>query len=137
MEPTITSTDTTLGALVTDIDLATLDDDTWGAVERAFHQHAVLIFPGQHLSDQEQAEFGARFGEIEQLVPNLETVSISNQKADGSIAEPTEHGAQLQRGNEGWHTDSSYMPLAAKASVFSAHVVPAEGGEGLTREAPE
>jgi alpha-ketoglutarate-dependent taurine dioxygenase len=33
------------------------------------------------------------------------------------------------RGNEGWHTDSSYMPLAAKASVLSAHVVPVEGGQ--------
>ena len=32
-------------------------------------------------------------------------------------------------GNEGWHTDSSYMRLSAKASVLSAHVVPSHGGE--------
>ena len=31
--------------------------------------------------------------------------------------------------NEGWHTDSSYMMLAAKASVLSAHVVPSQGGQ--------
>jgi alpha-ketoglutarate-dependent taurine dioxygenase len=31
--------------------------------------------------------------------------------------------------NEGWHTDSSYMPLAAKASILSAHVVPSAGGQ--------
>jgi len=36
---------------------------------------------------------------------------------------------QIMRGNEGWHTDSSYMPLAAKASVLSAHTVPASGGQ--------
>jgi alpha-ketoglutarate-dependent taurine dioxygenase len=36
---------------------------------------------------------------------------------------------QMLRGNEGWHTDSSYMPLAAKASMLSAHVVPGSGGE--------
>jgi hypothetical protein len=36
---------------------------------------------------------------------------------------------QVMRGNEGWHTDSSYMPLSAKASVLSAHVVPPAGGE--------
>ena len=35
---------------------------------------------------------------------------------------------QMLRGNEGWHTDSSYMPLAAKASILSAHVVPSSGG---------
>jgi alpha-ketoglutarate-dependent taurine dioxygenase len=36
---------------------------------------------------------------------------------------------QVMMGNEGWHTDSSYMRLSAKASVLSAHVVPAHGGE--------
>src|SRR5262249_49839237 len=36
---------------------------------------------------------------------------------------------QMLRGNEGWHTDSSYMPLSAKASILSAHVVPSVGGE--------
>jgi alpha-ketoglutarate-dependent taurine dioxygenase len=36
---------------------------------------------------------------------------------------------QVMRGNEGWHTDSSYMSLAAKASVLSAHTVPTRGGE--------
>jgi alpha-ketoglutarate-dependent taurine dioxygenase len=40
-----------------------------------------------------------------------------------------EFGMQLMRGNEGWHTDSSYMPLAAKASILSAHVVPLAGGQ--------
>ena len=129
MEPKITSTDATLGALVTDIDLAELDDATWTTVESAFHEYGVLIFPGQHLSKEEQVAFGERFGEIEQLAPNLKIVSISNQKQDGSIAKAAEHGSRLQRGNEGWHTDSSYMPLASKASVFSAHVVPAKGGQ--------
>ena len=33
------------------------------------------------------------------------------------------------RGNEGWHTDSTYMPLAAKAAMLMALVVPPEGGE--------
>ena len=32
------------------------------------------------------------------------------------------------RGNEGWHHDSTYMPLQAKGAVFTAEVVPAEGG---------
>ena len=36
---------------------------------------------------------------------------------------------KLLAGNEGWHTDSSYMPLSAKASVLSARVVPSSGGQ--------
>ena len=129
MRPTITPTEATLGAIVTDVDLAHLDDDTWRAIENAFHEHAVLIFPGQDLSDDEQTAFAARFGDIEELAPNMPTVPISNQKPDGSVTRPDEHRTQILRGNEGWHTDSSYMPLAAKASVISAQVVPDEGGQ--------
>ena len=48
---------------------------------------------------------------------------------DGSLHEGDEYSERMLRGNEGWHTDSSFMPLAAKASVISAHVVPHDGGQ--------
>jgi alpha-ketoglutarate-dependent taurine dioxygenase len=125
----ITPTRATLGAIVTGVDLANLEDAEWAAIERAFLTHAVLIFPGQHLSDAAQINFARRFGAIEQLVADREIVSISNQRADGTLMKDDEFGMQLLRGNEGWHTDSSYMPLAAKASILSAHVVPSAGGQ--------
>ena len=40
-----------------------------------------------------------------------------------------DEGFRLLRGNEGWHTDSTYMPLAAKAGMLAALVVPPENGE--------
>ena len=43
--------------------------------------------------------------------------------------EPDHPVMQVVRGNQGWHTDSSYMPVSAKASVLSAKVVPSAGGE--------
>jgi len=129
MALTVEPTAATLGATVTDVDLATLNDSDWVAIERAFHAYAVLIFPGQHLNDAAQVAFGRRFGNIEQLVADREIVPISNQRQDGSLLQDHEHGMQIMLGNEGWHTDSSYMQLAAKASVLSAHVVPATGGQ--------
>ncbi len=125
----ITPTEASLGATVTGVRLAALDDAGWAAVERAFHAHALLLFPGQHLSEAEQVAFARRFGEIEHIIGDLEVVPISNQRRDGSLLADDEPAMQIMRGNEGWHTDSSYMPLAAKASVLSAHVVPPEGGE--------
>ena len=126
----ITSTSgATLGATVTGVRLAALEPSDWRAIEDAFHRHAVLIFPSQHLTADEQARFARRFGEIEHIVPKLDTVPISNQKRDGSLWRDDEGPMPILRGNEGWHTDSSYMPLAAKASVLSAEVVPARGGE--------
>ncbi len=131
MEPTITPLDATFGATVTDIDLADMDDATWGRVEDAFHEYAALVFPAQNLSETAQIAFASRFGDIELLRgdSDAKAVAISNQNPDGSVLQPDEHRYQTLRGNEGWHTDSSYMPLAAKASALSAQVVPAAGGE--------
>jgi alpha-ketoglutarate-dependent taurine dioxygenase len=129
MHPTVERTTATLGAVVTGVDLNALDPTEWQAIRAAFLEHAVLIFPGQHLSAHAQTAFAERFGNIEYLVADRKIIPISNRRADGSLLADHEHGMQVMMGNEGWHTDSSYMRLSAKASVLSAHVVPAHGGE--------
>lgn len=131
MEPIVTPVDATLGAVVTDIDLSAMDEEGWRCVEDAFHDHAVLLFPGQDLTEDEQIAFARRFGDMELLrqESDAEAVSISNLKDDGTAYRADEFRYKTLRGNEGWHTDSSYMPLAAKASVLSAQVVPKKGGE--------
>ena len=85
MEPKIAPIDATLGAVVTGLDLARMDAPTWKTVEQAFHEHAVLVFPGQSLSSEAQVAFANRFGEIELLAadPEQKAVAISNQKPDG------------------------------------------------------
>ena len=131
MQPTITPTEATLGATITDVDLANMDESTWQVVENAFHEFGSLIFPKQHLEEEAQINFAKRFGDLELLYPDdkIEAVSISNQKNDGSLYGSEDFRYKTLRGNEGWHTDSSYMPLAAKASILSAQIVPPEGGE--------
>ena len=47
---TITPLDATLGATITDIDLANMEEATWQCVKDAFHEYALLIYPGQDLS---------------------------------------------------------------------------------------
>jgi alpha-ketoglutarate-dependent taurine dioxygenase len=131
MEPRVAPTAATLGAVVTDLELARMDTSTWKTVEQAFLAYGVLVFPGQHLTEEEQVAFANRFGDIEILAPDpaQKAVAISNRKPDGTILGADEHRFKSLRGNEGWHTDSSYMPLAAKASVLSAQVVPSAAGE--------
>ena len=120
--------DATLGAVLTGVRLAELDDATWREIERAFHEHAVLVFPDQHLTSDEQKGFARRFGALEEQLAADGTVPISNAGRDGQLLEPGNPILDILRGNEGWHTDSSYMAVAAKASMLSAHVVPPEGG---------
>jgi alpha-ketoglutarate-dependent taurine dioxygenase len=120
--------DATLGAVVTDVRLADLDQATWKEVERAFDEHAVLVFPGQHLTKDEQLAFATRFGVLEDLGYGPGNTPIANTTRDGDVRPADDPVLTILRGNEGWHTDSSYMPLAAKASMLSAHVVPSRGG---------
>jgi alpha-ketoglutarate-dependent taurine dioxygenase len=125
----VTPTGATLGAFVTDVDLARLDAAAWRAIEDAFHAHALLIFPGQDLTAEAQTAFARRFGRIEELYPGYASVPISNRKGDGTLMADDEHAMQILIGNEGWHTDSSYMRVSAAASVLSAQVLPSRGGE--------
>ncbi len=114
MTITITAINATFGAVVTDVDLAKLGDETWSEIHTAFLEYGVLVFPGQHLDDEAQGAFASRFGNIEQFSPQQtgSNIHISNQKPDGSLAQPDEQQFHILRGNEGWHTDSTYMPLA-------------------------
>src|SRR3954469_5725028 len=118
----------TLGAVVTGLRLATLEDREWRDIEQVFHEHAVLIFPAQHLTSDEQKAFARRFGALETQLGPDGTVPITNATKEGRILEPDNPVLDILRGNEGWHTDSSYMPVSAKASMLSAHIVPRDGG---------
>ena len=115
--------DATFGAVVTGVKLAALDDATWRDLHAAWLQYALLIFPGQHLSRDEQIAFAKRFGPLE-----FELAPLSNVKADGSLIAEDSDVAKVLKGNMGWHCDSTYMPLQAKGAVFSAVVVPNSGG---------
>jgi alpha-ketoglutarate-dependent taurine dioxygenase len=128
-------------AEVNDVDLTHLDDHTWSGIEVAFRQYGVLIFHDQHLSRDEQADFARRFGELEMTddqgyqvirkagVGRPMIVEISNVDENGQhITDPSHPQIRSMGGNEGWHSDSSYKPVAAKASVLAALEVPATGG---------
>jgi alpha-ketoglutarate-dependent taurine dioxygenase len=125
----IEACDATLGASVTGVDLTHPRDAEWTQIDRAFLEFGVLVFPDQHLDADAQVAFGRHFGTIEHIIGELDIVPITNQRADGSLMDDSEDVMQILRGNEGWHTDSSYMPISAKASVLLAQVVPATGGE--------
>ncbi len=118
----------TFGATVTDLELRNLDDTTFSAVHRGFLKYGLLVFPGQHLTEQESADFGRRWGELE-----FGGQAMANQKKhkDGSFGEIYDIDTQLMRtnlGNETWHTDSTYKPISSKCAMLSAVIVPEEGG---------
>ena len=112
MTPEITPTDATLGAVVGNVRLNALDDEAFALIEEAWHARAVLIFPGQHLSDEEQVDFSRRFGLLERSLTKTHTkgdpaiIHLSNVKKDGTLWGADSDTGRLLKGNNYWHTDS-------------------------------
>lgn len=135
MTPEITPTDATLGAVVNNVRLNALDDAAFAAIEEAWHTHAVLVFPDQNLTDEEQVAFTCRFGPLERSLsanhihddPTI--IHLTNVREDGKLLSADYGVSMLLKGNNYWHTDSSYKRIPAKASLLSARVVPRTGGE--------
>ncbi len=116
--------DATFGAVVKGVELRAIDDAAFEALHETWLEHALLIFPGQFLTIDEQNDFARRFGPLE-----FEAVPFSNVDAEGNVlSDPGHDVVKSLRGNEGWHHDSTYMPLQAKGSVFTAEVVTSHGG---------
>jgi len=112
------------GAIVTEIELATLDGPGFSALYDAWLEYGLLIFPCQFLTVDEQNTFARRFGALE-----FAAVPISNIGRSGRVhADPGDDLVKSLRGNEGWHHDSTYMPVQAKGAVFSAEIIPSSGG---------
>lgn len=115
--------DATFGAVVRGVDLRALDEETFDELYQTWLEYALLIFPAQFLTRDEQNAFARRVGDLE-----FEAAPISNITPSGEVLSDTDHDlVKSLRGNEGWHFDSTYMPIQAKGAVFTAEIVPSQG----------
>lgn len=116
---------TTFGAVVHGVELRSIDSATTETITEAWIEHGLLIFPGQFLTTDEQNTFARLFGSLE-----FEAAAISNIDRNGNTrSQSDDEVVKSLRGNEGWHHDSTYMPLQAKGAVFTAEIVPADGAD--------
>src|SRR3954470_8581521 len=110
------------------------DDVAYAAVRAAFEEHSVLVFRGQEVTDEAQLAFSRRFGPLEitkvgSLGTGTNLVILSTIDEDGNVV-PADHRLALRnKANQLWHTDSTFKRVPALASVLSARVIPALGGE--------
>lgn len=127
------------GAEVAEVDLRDLTKELLGTVREAFSQYAVLVFPDQDLSQEDQAKFAAYFGPLEAAPSAIyqddarqrmqrDITDVSNIDDDGQLWRPDSRVRQLQVANKLWHTDSSFKHVPALASCLYARVVPPVGG---------
>jgi alpha-ketoglutarate-dependent 2,4-dichlorophenoxyacetate dioxygenase len=129
-----------LGAEITGIDLREpVPQDDFAALEAAFNRHAVLVFPGQPLTDEQQIAFSSRFGPLEtspeyagstkSRLAYREIADVSNLDSEGRVMSAADTRLLFNRGNQLWHTDSSFKHVPARCSLLSAREIPPSGGE--------
>ena len=117
--------DRSFGAKVFDITLNKITEIEMQQLYELWLEYALLIFPAQNLTNEEQVIFAKLFGNLE-----FDLSPISNVRTDGTVRDPNDDDiVKSLRGNMEWHHDSTYMPIQAKGAVFTAHVVPRKGGE--------
>lgn len=108
-------------------------------VEQAMRDHAVLVIRDQRLSEEQQIRFSRAFGPLE-IPPHMGTAgfrgpdrpklyTISNLDKDGSILPKESPRHAGNKGNEEFHTDSSFNTLPTKWSLLHAVTLPPAGGD--------
>jgi len=126
-------------AEIGDVDLARpIDPTDLQAIKDAFTQHAVLIFPDQHLSQDQHLDFARYFGPLETTIAvyrkdaplrlRKEFADVSNLNPDSEVWGKESRLRLFQLGNRLWHTDSSFKRLPARASLLYARSIPPVGG---------
>jgi taurine dioxygenase len=116
-----------LGAEVSGVDLARLDQAETAAIREAFRDHLVLFFRDQRLTPEQQMDFTRLFGPL-QVTPFVKAM-------DGYpyivqvLKEADERG--ISTFGNAWHADFTSLPEPPLGSVLYALEVPDHGGDTL------
>jgi alpha-ketoglutarate-dependent 2,4-dichlorophenoxyacetate dioxygenase len=109
-------------------------EDQLAAVTAAFEERSVVVFRDADLTDDGQIAFTEQFGPLEPTLVGTKGdggyfAKLNNVNDDGSLTDPEEQNQLFNKANGFWHTDSSFKPVPAKASLLLARVIPPEGGD--------
>jgi len=125
-------------AEIGEVDLARLAEADLAEIKEAFWKYAVLVFPEQHLNEEQHLAFARHFGPVEtdrvldqKVTPHRLDQSfadISNLTPDGKIWAEDSRQRMYKAGNKLWHTDSSFKRLPGLASLLYSRTVAPIGG---------
>ncbi|MEM7140088.1 MAG: TauD/TfdA family dioxygenase [Actinomycetota bacterium] len=112
-----------IGAEVRGVDLRTFAAATIEPIESALHEHGVLFFPDQHLTDPEQIELARAFGE-----PSIYPISKIHGATE-PVCSVIEDGPDSPPSTDGWHTDVTWIETPPKIAILCGLEVPRYGGD--------
>ena len=122
-----------MGAEVRDVDLARpLSAAEVQAIQQAFDRHLLLVFPAQRIDEPQHIAFSRHFGDLQVHVLDQyrhprypEIYLLSNVKGGQTTGEHPDKGTLV------WHSDLSFQPRPALATILYGLEVPRSGGDTL------
>lgn len=114
-----------IGAEVSGIDLARIDDVTAAAMRKLLADRGVLVFRDQQLDHAAHKRAAAIFGTGELHCHPLAAASGS---ADPAVLTIKATAKSAYAAGDGWHTDVSCDPAPIRASLLYMHEMPESGG---------
>lgn len=128
-----------IGGRLTGIDVRKpLTPDEVAAVDAGMDRYAVLVLPGQDITDEQQLTFTANFGAFQEGANSTERrtdlrldpafADVSNLDRDGRKLARDDRRRQASLGNRLWHSDASFRVVPAKYSILSGRVTVSRGG---------
>jgi alpha-ketoglutarate-dependent 2,4-dichlorophenoxyacetate dioxygenase len=116
-----------------------LSPDTVAAIHAGMDEHAVLVFHGRPITQEQQLAFTLSLGEIEHAIgTGLRAVDdyrlpttfadVSNLDKDNKVFARDARTRLFALGNRLWHSDSSFKVVPAKYSILHSHSIPSSGG---------
>jgi len=134
MAVTVKPLNAAVGAEISGVDLARLNDAEFAPIEQAWNRYGALLLRDQHITDDDLLAFSRRFGELDPP-PNQEhgrqspegypDIYVVSNVLDNKGAPIGALGA----GEAVWHTDMSYLALPPDASMLYSLEVPPTGGD--------
>jgi alpha-ketoglutarate-dependent 2,4-dichlorophenoxyacetate dioxygenase len=114
------------------------------AIEAGMDRYAVLVFPDQPLTDGQQCDFTANFGELEVTLAGqmakpehrrfgdkLELGDISNLDGanENRLRARDDSRRMYALANRLWHSDASFRAIGAGYTLLHARIVPSKGAD--------
>ena len=129
-------------ATIDGVDIKSLSKSEFLEIKKAVETYGVVVINSQNINDDDQINFSEGFGKLEISIgtqtkaPDYQVENsirpeisrISNVDLNNRMLPFDDKKVIFDRGNNYWHTDSSFKETPSKISILSAREVPEEGG---------
>jgi taurine dioxygenase len=123
-----------LGAEVSGVDLAALDDGIFAEIYQAMLDYQVIFFRDQKLMPEQFRTFGARFGTLKKFPPELFTkIRGEADYVSGFDDVMMFHKTKEAKLNVGgrWHSDLEHTNAPPQYTILYGRLMPPSGGDTM------